>query len=131
MIRGMADHNRQLRLASRPSGLVTPDNFDLTHEPLPSPGDDEALVKVHYISVDPAMRGWMNDVPSYIPPVELGAVMRAGAVGRVVASEHPEFGEGEHVYAAFGVQEFGLSEGWGVIKMGPSLAPLPTYPGAA
>jgi hypothetical protein len=72
----------------------------------------------------------MNDMPSYIPPVELGAVMRAGAVGRVIASEHPEFGEGEHVYAAFGVQEFAVSDGSGVIKVDPSLAPLPTFLGA-
>jgi hypothetical protein len=87
-------------------------------------------VQISHISVDPAMRGWMNDVPSYLPPVELGAVMRAGAVGRVIASEHPEFREGEHVYAAFGVQEFALSDGSGVIKIDPELAPLPTFLGA-
>ncbi|MGZ4197534.1 MAG: NADP-dependent oxidoreductase, partial [Solirubrobacteraceae bacterium] len=61
---------------------------------------------------------------------ELGAVMRAGAVGRVIASEHPDFGVGEHVYAAFGVQEFALSDGTGVIKIDPSMAPLPTFLGA-
>jgi NADPH-dependent curcumin reductase CurA len=97
---------------------------------VPTPGQGEFVVQISHISVDPAMRGWMNDVPSYLPPVELGAVMRAGAVGRVIASEHPEFGEGEHVYAAFGVQEFALSDGSGVIKVDPSLAPLPTFLGA-
>ena len=111
----MSETNQQIRLAARPSGTPDASVWDLTDEPVPTPGQGEFVVQISHISVDPAMRGWMNDVPSYIPPVELGAVMRAGAVGRVVASEHPEFGEGEHVYAAFGVQEFALSDGSGVI----------------
>jgi hypothetical protein len=75
------------------------------------------------------MRGWMNAGASYIDPVEIGDVMRAGAVGRVIASEHPGFAVGEHVYSDFGVQEYALSDGRGVIKVDPSLAPLPTYLG--
>jgi NADPH-dependent curcumin reductase CurA len=126
----MSENNQQVRLAARPSGTPEPHVWDLTTEPVPTPGEGEFVVQITHISVDPAMRGWMNDVPSYIPPVELGAVMRAGAVGRIISSEHPEFGEGEHVYAAFGVQEFALSDGSGVIKVDPTLAPLPTFLGA-
>ena len=126
----MSETNQQIRLVARPSGTPEPSVWDLTNEPVPTPGHGEFVVQISHISVDPAMRGWMNDVPSYVPPVELGAVMRAGAVGRVIASEHPEFAEGDHVYAAFGVQEFALSDGSGVIKIDPSLAPLPTFLGA-
>jgi hypothetical protein len=75
------------------------------------------------------MRGWMNAGASYIEPVEIGAVMRAAAVGRVLASGHPGFKPGDHVYGAFGVQEYALSDGNGVIKIDPALAPLPTYLG--
>ena len=84
---------------------------------------------ISHVSLDPAMRGWMNAGASYIDPVEIGDVMRAGAVGRVIASEHPGFAVGEHVYSDFGVQEYALSDGRGVIKVDPSLAPLPTYLG--
>jgi NADPH-dependent curcumin reductase CurA len=87
-------------------------------------------VEVSHLSIDPAMRGWMNDVRSYVPPVEIGAVMRALALGRVTASEHPDFAVGDHVSGVFGVQEFALSDGSGVTKVDPSLAPLPTYLGA-
>src|SRR5690242_3262572 len=126
----MSETNQQVRLAARPSGTPEPHVWDLTTEPVPTPGEGEFVMQITHISVDPAMRGWMNDVPSYIPPVELGAVMRAGAVGRIISSKHPEFAEGEHVYAAFGVQEFALSDGSGVIKVDPTLAPLPTFLGA-
>jgi NADPH-dependent curcumin reductase CurA len=126
----MSETNQQIRLVARPSGTPDASVWDLTTESVPTPGDGEFVVQISHISVDPAMRGWMNDMPSYIPPVELGAVMRAGAVGRVVGSEHPKFAEGDHVYAPFGVQEFALSDGAGVIKIDPSLAPLPTFLGA-
>jgi hypothetical protein len=126
----MSETNQQIRLVARPSGTPEPSVWDLTNEPVPTPGQGEFVVQISHISVDPAMRGWMNDVPSYVPPVELGAVMRAGAVGRVIGSEHPKFAEGDHVYAPFGVQEFALSDGAGVIKIDPSLAPLPTFLGA-
>ncbi len=94
------------------------------------PGPGEILVAISHISIDPAMRAWMNAVPSYIEPVAIGAVMRAGAIGRVSASEHPGFAVGDHVYGLFGVQEFALSDGGDMIKVDPSLAPLPTYLGA-
>ena len=99
--------NHQVRLAARPSGLPTRDVWRFTEEPVPaSVGDGEVLVKVLYLSLDPAMRGWMNEGKSYIAPVELGAVMRAGGVGRVVASKNPEFAPGDAVAGSFGVQEY-------------------------
>jgi hypothetical protein len=125
----MSSENRQIRLAARPSGLPQPSDWELTTEPVPTPGDGEFVVEISHISLDPAMRGWMNDMPSYLPPVGLGDVMRAGAVGRIAASEHPEFAVGDHVYAAFGAQEYALSDGAGVLKVDPSLAPLPTFLG--
>jgi hypothetical protein len=126
----MNSTNQQVRLAARPSGLPKPSDWELTTEPLPEPGTGEFVVAVSHLSIDPAMRGWMNAGASYIEPVEIGAVMRAGAIGRVIASQHPDFATGDHVYGAFGVQEFANSDGRGVIKVDPSLAPLPTYLGA-
>jgi NADPH-dependent curcumin reductase len=125
----MSSTNTQVRLAARPSGLPKPSDWDLVEEPLPTPGEGEFAVAISHISLDPAMRGWMNAGASYIEPVEVGAVMRAGAVGQVSASRHPGFSVGDHVYGAFGVQEHALSDGAGVTKVDPSLAPLPTYLG--
>jgi NADPH-dependent curcumin reductase len=125
----MSSTNHQVRLAARPSGLPRPSDWDLVEEPAPVPGPGEFVVAISLLSLDPAMRGWMNAGASYIDAVEIGAVMRAGAIGRVVASEHPGFGVGEHVYGAFGVQEYASSDGAGVMKVDPSLAPLPTYLG--
>ncbi len=101
----------------------------MAEEAIPSPGSGELVVEISHISLDPAMRGWMNDGPSYIDAVEIGDVMRAGAVGRVHASEHPGFAVGDHVYGALGVQEYALSDGRGVIRVDPAVAPLPTYLG--
>jgi NADPH-dependent curcumin reductase len=125
----MSEINRQVRLAARPSGLPKDSDWDLVEEPVPTPGEGELVVEISHVSLDPAMRGWMNAGASYIDPVEIGDVMRAGAVGRVVASEHPGFAVGEHVYSDFGVQEYALCDGRGVLKVDPSLAPLPTYLG--
>src|ERR1700734_1853883 len=125
----MTEINHQVRLATRPSGLPKESDWSMTEEPVPTPGAGEFVVAISHISLDPAMRGWMNAGASYIDPVEVGDVMRAGAVGRIVASEHPGFPVGEHVYGAFGVQEYALSDGNGVMKIDPALAPLPTYLG--
>jgi NADPH-dependent curcumin reductase CurA len=125
----MSQVNHQVRLAARPSGLPKPSDWSFTEEPIPMPREGEFVVAVSYLSLDPAMRGWMNAGASYIEPVEVGDVMRAGAVGRVSASEHRGFAVGEYVYGAFGVQEYALSDGSGVTKIDPSLAPLPTYLG--
>ncbi len=120
--------NHQVRLAARPFGLPVPSDWELTTEPVPVPGPGEFVVAVSYLSVDPAMRRWID--ASYREPVAIGAVMEAGAAGRVAASRHPGFAVGEHVYGAFGVQEFACSDGTGVTKLDPLLVPLPTYLGA-
>ena len=122
--------NTQVRLASRPVGLPTDDVWQVTTEPAPEPGDGQFLLRTEYVSLDPAMRGWMNDARSYIPPVGIGEVMRAGVVGEVVASRHPGFAEGAHVVATTGVQEYAVSDGAGVRVVDPSVAPLPTWLGA-
>jgi NADPH-dependent curcumin reductase CurA len=121
--------NRQLRLASRPVGLPQPSDWSLSTEPVPEPGPGEFCVEITHVSVDPAMRGWMNDVRSYLPPIALGEVMRAGAVGRVVASRHPGFAVDDWVAGLFGVQEYAVSDGQGVYQVDPDLVPLPTWLG--
>jgi NADPH-dependent curcumin reductase CurA len=98
--------NRQVRLAKRPEGAATRDNWQFTTEPVGEPAEGGVLVKTLSLSLDPAMRGWMNEGKSYIPPVEIGAVMRAGGVGRVVASRNPAFAVGDTVYGTLGVQEY-------------------------
>jgi len=89
--------NRQIRLASRPVGLPTRDNWRFTTEPVAPPDDGGVLLKTLYLSLDPAMRGWMNDVKSYIPPVGIDEVMRAGGIGLVIASKNPAFAVGDEV----------------------------------
>src|ERR1700732_1919034 len=122
--------NQQVRLAARPSGLPRATDWEFTSEPVPEPGPGQFVVAVSHLSIDPAMRGWMNASASYIPPVEVGAVMRAGAIGLVAASGHPGFAVGDYVYGAFGVQEYALSGGEGVIKLDTSRAEPTSYLGA-
>jgi NADPH-dependent curcumin reductase len=98
--------NHQIRLAARPVGLPTAANWQHTSEPVPEPAEGGVLVKTLALSLDPAMRGWMNEGKSYIPPVGIGEVMRAGGVGVVVASKNPKFAVGDHVSAGLGVQEY-------------------------
>jgi NADPH-dependent curcumin reductase len=100
--------NRQVRLAARPVGLPTRADWNFTSEPVTSPEDGGVLVKALSLSLDPAMRGWMNEGKSYIPPVGIGEVMRAGGVGVVAASRNLAFGVGDHVSAGLGVQEYCL-----------------------
>jgi NADPH-dependent curcumin reductase CurA len=102
----------------------------VTTEPVPEPGEGEFLLRTQYVSLDPAMRGWMNDARSYIPPVGIGEVMRAGVVGEVLASRNGRFPVGAHVVAMTGVQEYAVSDGKGVQVVSADLAPLPTYLGA-
>jgi NADPH-dependent curcumin reductase len=122
--------NHQVRLAARPVGLPNHSDWDHTEEPVGQPGDGEVLVRVKYLSLDPAMRGWMNDARSYIPPVGLGEVMRAGGCGEVIASEHPSFEPGDHVTGITGIQEYAVLGGDSLIKVDPEAAPLPVYLGA-
>jgi NADPH-dependent curcumin reductase len=119
--------NRQYRLRSRPDGMPDRDNWDLAEEPVREPEDGEVLVRVLLLSLDPAMRGWMNDVPSYIPPVGIGEVMRAVGVGKVVASKHPRVAEGDYVTGLFGVQEYAMVHGDALTVVDADLAPLGVY----
>src|ERR1035437_7326343 len=121
--------NHQFQLAARPVGLPKATDWHYTESPVPAPGDDEVLVKVLYISLDPAMRGWMNDSRSYIAPVAIGEVMRALAAGQVVASNHSGLAVGDYVTGLLGVQEFAIANGNAVMKVDPQLAPLPVYLG--
>jgi NADPH-dependent curcumin reductase CurA len=119
--------NHQFRLAARPTGMPERSDWDYTEEPVADPADGELLVKVLYLSLDPAMRGWMNDARSYVPPVGIGEVMRAIGIGRVVATRHPRFAEGDYVTGLVGVQEYATLAGDGAVKVDPELAPLPVY----
>ena len=121
----MARKNHRFTLAARPVGLPKSTDFAFAAEDQRDPGDGEFVVQVHYISLDPAMRGWMNEGKSYVRPVAIGEVMRAGAIGRVVESRHPRFPVGSHALGMFGLQEYALSNGDGVTPVDPELAPLP------
>jgi NADPH-dependent curcumin reductase len=121
--------NLQCRLAARPVGLPDASTFEMVSEPIAEPGEGEVRVETSHLSLDPAMRGWMNDVPSYIPPVAIGEVMRAGGVGRVTASKHPKFSVGDEVTGLTGVQEHAILPGEALFKVDTSLAPLPTFLG--
>jgi hypothetical protein len=124
-----APANRQFKLIARPVGMPKRADFEFTSAPVGEPSAGEVLVKVQYISLDPAMRGWMNEGKSYIPPVKLGEVMRAGAAGKVIASKNAAFAAGDYVTGWAGVQEYSLSDGNGLTKVDPRLAPLPVYLG--
>ncbi|MGQ0587082.1 MAG: NADP-dependent oxidoreductase [Gammaproteobacteria bacterium] len=121
-------NNRQFKLARRPMGMVKREDFEFVKAaPVPEPADGDVVVKVLYLSLDPAMRGWMNEGKSYIPPVGIGEVMRAGGVGKVVASKDPKFAVGDHVVGMPGVQDYAVLKGKGLTKVDPKLAPLPVY----
>ena len=123
------DQNRQFRLAERPQGLPKQSDWELVSEAIADPGDDEILVAVEYISLDPAMRGWMNAGKSYIKPVEIGEVMRAGTAGTVLKSNHADFVEGDKVTGNFGVQTHAVVAGKDARKVDTRLAELPAYLG--
>jgi NADPH-dependent curcumin reductase CurA len=107
--------------------MPTPDTWKLTETPIPEAGPGQIVVKQHYISLDPAMRGWMSEMRSYIPPIQLGEVMRAGSVGEVIDSQHEKFQVGDYLTGWGGVQQYALSDGKGWHKVDPSIAPLPLY----
>jgi hypothetical protein len=98
--------NRQVRLKSRPVGIPQAEHFEIVNAPVPNLGDNEVLVRNIYLSVEPAMRGWVSDVANYSEPIPLGTVMRALAVGRVEASRHSDFRPGEFVTGMFGWQDY-------------------------
>lgn len=118
--------NKQILLASRPVGFPVEANFQLVETPMPQPGEGEFLVGASYLSVDPYMRGRMNEARSYADPVKLGEVMTGAVVGKVLESRHPKFAVGEYVMSAFGWQQYAVSNGTGVRKVDPSVAPIST-----
>jgi NADPH-dependent curcumin reductase CurA len=119
--------NHQWLLTTRPSGMVKRSDFTYVETALPQPGEGQILFRTQYISLDPAMRGWMNDARSYVPPVGLGEVMRAIAVGEVVESRHPDWREGDHAVGMLGVQEYGVLDARGANRVDGRMAPLPLY----
>ena len=125
----MMTSNRTVRLAQRPAGLPGRDTWTIADEAMPVAGDGQIVVAVDYISLDPAMRGWINAGKSYIAPVEIGAVMRAGAVGTVVESNDPGFSVGDAVYGQFGVQRFAAADPREATLIDTTLAPAPTWLG--
>jgi NADPH-dependent curcumin reductase CurA len=122
--------NRTVRLVKRPApGLVSPDCFEIRDEPVAEPGEGEFRLRAEYVSLDPAMRGWVNEGKSYVPPVALGDVMRAFSAGTVEASNHPEFRVGDKVVGLFGVQTHAISDGRGVQRVDTDIAPLQSWIG--
>jgi NADPH-dependent curcumin reductase CurA len=123
--------NQQFRLAARPSGLPKPSDWTMTSESVGEAADGEVIVRTLYLSLDPAMRGWMNEGKSYIRPVEIGEVMRAGGVGEVVQSKSPRFAVGDIVMGGLGVQRYwrGAADdkNAGLTRIDPALAPLPAW----
>ena len=121
--------NTAVLLAKRPVGEPVPADWTIETADTSAPGPGQFLVRVDQISLDPAMRGWLDDRPSYLPPVGIGDVMRANAVGEVVESAHPKFPVGTLVLGAFGVQRFALSDGAGVTRIDPELGTPSMYLG--
>ena len=116
--------NRRWVLASRPHGAPVAENFRLEEQPIPSPAEGQVLLRTVWLSLDPYMRGRMSDAPSYSPPVEIGAVMVGGTVSRVGTSRHPDYKEGEWVLGYSGWQEYELSDGKGLVRLGEN----PSHP---
>jgi NADPH-dependent curcumin reductase CurA len=106
-----AGFNRQVRLKSRPAGIPQAEHFEIVEAPIPETADGQILVRNLYLSVEPAMRGWVSSVGNYSDPVPVGGVMRAFAVGRVVASRNPDFSVGEIVTGLFGWQDYAAIDG--------------------
>ncbi len=121
--------NKQWRLKARPIGEPTADTWQYSETEVPAISDGQLLIKIEYISLDPAMRGWLNDAKSYIEPVQIGDVMRAGTVGQVLESKHAKFAVGDYVCGHDGVQSYAVSDGTGLYKVDANLAPLPYYLG--
>ena len=120
----MTDQMNCITLASRPDGAVTPDNFRLETRALPDPSEGEVVVKVHYMSLDPYMRGRMDDAKSYAAPVELGAIMEAGGVGEIIASNSPHFQVGDFAFGMFGWATHAVTKAKLLRKIDPEVMPI-------
>jgi len=122
--------NRRFRLIKRPTGMAQRTDFEFSTVPVGEPGPGEVVLRVLYLSLDPAMRGWMNESKSYIPPVGLGEVMRAIGLGQVVASNDPSLRPGDFATGLTGVQDYAVVAAQNLNKVDTQLAPLPRYLGA-
>ena len=118
--------SREIHLAARPFGVPQATDFALVEVDVPEPADGQLLIRNAFVSVDPYMRGRMNDARSYLPPFQLGEPLTGGAVGQVVASRHDRFEEGSWVTHGLGWRELALSDGRGLAGFDPELAPVST-----
>ena len=123
----MSDQMQRIALASRPSGPPVAQNFSLETASIPVPGAGEVLVKLHYMSLDPYMRGRMDDAKSYSPPVPIGGTMEAGAVGEVISSNSPDFQPGDFAFGMFGWASHGCLPGNQLQKLDPNMAHSPPH----
>jgi NADPH-dependent curcumin reductase CurA len=109
-------HNHQVRLKSRPTGIPQADHFEIVEAEVPQVGDGQLLIRNEYLSVEPAMRGWVSAVANYSTPVAIGDVMRAFAAGKVIASRHPDYAVGDAVMGMFGWQQYAVSNGRSITR---------------
>jgi NADPH-dependent curcumin reductase len=105
----MTEMNRRLLLAERPTGMVSAATVRRSDEPVPEPGAGEALVRVHYLSIDPTIRTWMDDAPGYLPPIGIGDVIRGAGIGEVIASNSSRYAVGDHVFGMLGWQDYAMA----------------------
>lgn len=120
--------NKQLIFKKRPVGFPDAATWSLEHNELPRLQEGQVLIQHHYISLDPAMRGWMNDNKSYIPPVGIGEVMRAGSIGKVIAvNDHSKYKVGDCLTGWGGVQQYVATDGTGWHQVDDNMAPMPLY----
>ena len=122
----MADMMQRIVLAKRPEGHPKPEDFRLEDMPMPMPGAGEMLIRVIWLTLDPYMRGRMDDAKSYSAPVPIGGTMEGGTVAQVVSSDNPKFAPGDHVLTHSGWCSHAVSDGKGVRKLDPGAAPLST-----
>lgn len=111
-----ADVNRRLLVRRRPTGLPSAADFELVREPVPVPGPGMILIRNEYCSLDPAIRGWLEDAPSYIAPIPLGAPVRSIAIGRVASSRHPDFSLGDRVFGMTAIEDYSLAQPDGFLR---------------
>ena len=121
--------SREIRLKSRPKGIPKESDFELVEVPVPEMGENQLLVKNLYMSVDPYMRGRMNDIKSYIPPFQIGETLEGGSVGEVTASNNDQFKRGDMVIGFMGWREYFVSNGAGLTRIEPGRAPVQAYLG--
>ncbi len=117
---------QRVYLASRPDGAVTPENFGFETTALPSPGENQVLVRVHYMSLDPYMRIMMDDIESYQAPTQIGETMTAGGVGEVITSNSPDYQPGDFVMGSFGWATHACADASKLVRVDPEIAPIST-----